>query len=79
MKTCYFCKGRVSATSVEFDGKWGTKRVILTDVPVEVCQQCGECYFSPDVSRRMEELATLDDVPDETFVQVPVRSFRSVA
>jgi len=76
MKACYFCKGKVKEKAVEFDGKWGTRRVILTDVPAEVCTQCGECYFTPEVSRKMEELATLDRLPDEHFVQVPVRSFR---
>lgn len=79
MKTCYFCKGTVTPKTVEFDGKWGTKRVILTDVPAEVCHQCGERYFSPEVSKRLEELATLEKVPDESSVQVPVRSFRVVA
>lgn len=79
MKTCYFCKGRLIEKAVEFDGKWGTRRVIMTDVPAEVCQQCGECYFAPDVSRQMEALALLDPLPDESFVRVPVRSFRIVA
>jgi len=76
MKICYFCKGRVTEKLVEFDGKWGPRRVILTDVPAEVCLQCGERYFSPDVSKRMEEVATLEQAPDERYVQVPVRSFR---
>lgn len=76
MKTCYFCKGRIEEKLVEFDGKWGQKRIIIRDVPAEVCIQCGEQYFSPEVSRRLEELAKLDTVPGERFIEVPVRNYR---
>jgi YgiT-type zinc finger domain-containing protein len=76
MKTCYFCKGRVEDRLVDFDGKWGQKWVIIKDVPAEVCIQCGERYFTPEVSKKMEELAKLDAVPDESFLNVPVRKYR---
>ncbi|MDQ7827221.1 MAG: type II toxin-antitoxin system MqsA family antitoxin [Candidatus Eremiobacteraeota bacterium] len=76
MKKCYFCKGRLEEKRIEFDGRWGQKRVILKDVPAEVCMQCGEQYFSPEVSRTMEELAKMESVPDEVIIEVPVRQYK---
>lgn len=75
MKTCYFCKGKVEPRLVEFDGRWKEHRVIVRDVPAEVCTQCGEQYFTPEVSRRLEELVKQEGHLDEAFVLVPVRPF----
>ncbi len=30
--------------------------MVIEDVPAEVCQQCGEKYFSPEVYKTMENL-----------------------
>ena len=46
MKTCYFCKGEVVKKKIQHVHQWGEKIVLFEDVPAEVCQQCGEIYFS---------------------------------
>ncbi len=75
MKTSYFCKGKVEPRLVEFDGRWKDSRVIIQGVPAEVCTQCGEQYFAPEVSRRLEEIAKQASHLDEPFVLVPVRAY----
>jgi YgiT-type zinc finger domain-containing protein len=77
VKACCFYKGPVEERLVEFDGKWGRKRVIISNVPAEVCLQCGEQYFTPEVSGRLEELAKQEKVPEERFVEVPMREYRA--
>lgn len=46
---CVMCKGRTSPAvrpqTVERDGR----RAVVDDVPVEVCDACGEVYIDDDV------------------------------
>ncbi len=57
MIRCYFCKGGVVEKRIRVDFRWGDELVVIEDVPAEVCQQCGEKYFSPEVYKTMENLA----------------------
>jgi len=57
MLSCYFCKGKIEERRVRVDFRWGDDLVVIEDVPAEVCQQCGEKYFSPEVYKAMENLA----------------------
>ena len=63
MKRCYFCKGRIVEQKVRVDFRWGDELVVIEDVPGEVCQQCGEKYFSPEVYKAMENLAKAKEKP----------------
>ena len=51
----------------------GDKLVIFDDTPAEVCSQCGETYFSPEVLEMMDK-ATLDGTPPDRELAVPVFS-----
>lgn len=75
MKTCVFCKGKVVLQKVTFDARVGEHLIIIKDVPAEVCLQCGERYFSPDVSRQIDDLMKAQPQAGETMIQVPVRTF----
>jgi len=56
MDTCVICKtGNVRPASVEAEVKVGTDR-ILVPVEAEVCQQCGEGYYSAEVVRHLEKV-----------------------
>jgi len=74
MKTCYFCQGKLLCKKINHVHTWGDKIFLFEDVPAEVCTQCGETYFSPDVLDRMDEVATSDMMPKAT-VSVPIFSF----
>ncbi|KAF5426249.1 hypothetical protein C5S39_15135 [Candidatus Methanophagaceae archaeon] len=56
MIRCYFCRGKVIEKRVGVDFRWGDELMVIEDVPAEVCQQCGEKYFSPEVYKTMENL-----------------------
>lgn len=57
MDRCFYCKGALEEKSANFDFRWGENLVLFENVPALVCQQCGEKYFSAEVSHRMKELA----------------------
>ena len=50
--------------------------IVLEDVPAEVCDTCGEKYFTPDVSRKIELKVSeiLTDGKAERQMSVPVAS-----
>ena len=53
---CVICKtGEVKPTSVEAEVKVGSDRLLVL-VDAEVCQQCGEAYYSADVVRQLEKV-----------------------
>jgi YgiT-type zinc finger domain-containing protein len=55
---------------VTVDFRWGKRLVIIEDVPVKVCNECGERYYSSTVSRKMEEMAMRQKV--DKYVEVPL-------
>jgi YgiT-type zinc finger domain-containing protein len=73
MEKCYFCKGRVIKETITHLHTWKDKFFLFEDVPAEVCQQCGETYFSPEALEAMDKIATSDMRP-KTTVTVPVFS-----
>ena len=73
MKTCYFCKGEVVQKRIQHVHQWGEKIIIFEDVPAEVCQQCGETYFSPEVLEKMDEVTLGEEKPKAT-ISVPIFS-----
>src|SRR5207253_7470898 len=52
---------------------WEGKIFLFEDVPADVCQQCGEIYFSPDILEVMDKIVT-SDIEPKTKVAVPVFS-----
>jgi YgiT-type zinc finger domain-containing protein len=78
MDQCYFCKGRIIHKTITHMHTWQEKFFLFEDVPAEVCQQCGETYFRPDVLEAMDAIVTRDVEP-KTQVVVPVFSISSPA
>lgn len=53
---CVICKtGDVKPSSVEAEIKVGCDRLVVP-VEAEVCQQCGEAYYSAQVVRHLEKV-----------------------
>ncbi len=53
---CVICKtGEVKPASVQAEIKVGSDR-LLVPVEAEVCQQCGEEYYSSEVVRNLERV-----------------------
>ena len=78
MTMCYFCKGKVVEKKIRHVHHWGNELIIFDDVPAEVCQQCGEVYFSPEVLERMDN-AVLAAIKPKRVVCIPVFSLPEAA
>jgi YgiT-type zinc finger domain-containing protein len=75
---CSFCGGAVKEKRVTVDFRWGDDLIIIKDVPAGVCEQCGEKYFTAEVSKVLEKLATSKEKPTSQ-ISVPIMKFRKVA
>jgi len=64
----------VHQVAVDQDGKM----LIFEDVPADVCQQCGETYFRPNVFEIMDTIV-ISDMEPKTKVAVPVFSMADTA
>jgi YgiT-type zinc finger domain-containing protein len=81
---CVFCGGEVEGRSVTFTYHEGDKCLLVENVPAEVCRQCGEETYAPDVADELLRLArglaqgfARDKFRPVRTVEVPVFSFRS--
>lgn len=53
---CSFCKGTLQKGKTEFTIKSGNSIVSVKNVPAFICDNCGEAYYKPDVSRKMDKV-----------------------
>ena len=71
METCYFCKkGILEDKKVTVDFRWGNKLTVIEEVPAKVCNECGEKYYSAEVSREMEKIAA--EAKGAKVIKVPL-------
>ncbi len=71
---CYFCGGEVVEKSIELEFRWEGQLYILEEVPVGICQQCGEKYFTAEVSEAIDEAIKSGEV--KRMVNVPVKELK---
>ena len=75
MNKCYSCKGKTEIKNVDVDFRWGEKLFVVKNVPVEVCNQCGERYYSAEVSNKIDDLVKkqeLSKIRPQQIIEVPV-------
>lgn len=80
---CKVCGGKMekeilSSISRTYSDEGKDYHVIITEVPVEVCDQCGETVYTPDVFDRLLSIAQKvknSKVPRKT-IEVPVFSLK---
>lgn len=80
MNKCYFCKGKTKIKNVDVDFRWGDKLFVVKNVPVEVCNQCGERYYSARVSKKLDNLVKkqkLLKVRPQQVIEVPVFNWQN--
>jgi YgiT-type zinc finger domain-containing protein len=51
-----FCKGKLIKGSHEFVVKVGETMLAIKDVDAFICQECGEAYYTPETSRRIDKI-----------------------
>jgi YgiT-type zinc finger domain-containing protein len=72
---CYFCKGKTKIKDINVDFRWGDKLFVVKNVPAEVCAQCGERYYSAEVSKKLDNLVRkqeLSKIRPQQVIEVPV-------
>lgn len=77
---CYFCRvGKLEERQVTLTVQKAGRLMVLEDVPAEVCDSCGEQYFSPEVSRKIEMKVSeiLETGKADREMTVPVASVSS--
>lgn len=53
---CVFCKGDLKPSTTTYTVNINGNIIIIKNVPCEECQQCGEQYFTTNVTRHIENL-----------------------
>ncbi len=78
MFKCYFCKGKTEIRNVDVDFRWGEKLFVVKNVPVEVCTQCTERYYSAKVSKKLDDLVKKahSTIKPEQTIKVPVLNWQ---
>jgi YgiT-type zinc finger domain-containing protein len=75
---CIFCGGRIKEKKVTFVYDYGNDYFLIENVPAEVCVQCGEKSYSPEVTDDLICLAKKKFKPDRTL-QVPIFDYSNQA
>lgn len=71
---CYYCGGEVLEREVGLDFRWEGRLLIIERVPVGVCQQCGEKFFTTAVTEELDRLVKSAKI--DRAVEVPVKIFQ---
>ncbi|OGY22759.1 MAG: hypothetical protein A2172_05315 [Candidatus Woykebacteria bacterium RBG_13_40_15] len=74
MRECYFCKGTTQIKNIDVDFRWEGELHVIKDVPVEICNQCGERYYSAEVSKKIDKLVQSNEKPEQVL-KVPVLNY----
>jgi len=53
---CSFCKGKLNEGKTEFVARVGEEVIVIKDVPAYICENCGEAYFTPEISRKIDKI-----------------------
>jgi len=69
---CTFCKGKLTRGTTEFIARSAGEVVVIRDVPAWICEQCGEAYYTPEISRKID--AVMRDVSRKKLAVRPVHA-----
>ncbi len=72
------CGAQIQRTTITYTQQIGETVSLVTDVPAEVCSQCGETYLSPETVDTLQTLLHTRKTSVKTLT-VPVYHFSSAA
>jgi len=64
---CYFCGGEVVEAVIEHEYRWKGQLYIIEGVPVGICPQCGEKYFTAPVSEAIDRIVEAKEISQRVF------------
>ncbi len=67
---CSLCKGTIREGTTEFIARAGDEVVVIRDVPAYVCEECGEAWYTAEVSRKID--AVMRDAHDRKLCAYPL-------
>ena len=70
---CDLCGGRTIQSTASMQLWHDKELIIVSDVPSETCQQCGQSHVSKEISRHIEEafLNNYDQYQPQRYLRVP--------
>lgn len=68
---CEYCSGDIQPKKVTVNHSYKGKLVIIKDVPVGVCQECGQRYYAATTLEKLDTMAQNSDAAPER-ISVPV-------
>lgn len=68
---CEYCSGNIHPKKVTVNYSDKDKLVIIKDVPVGVCQECGQRYYAAAILEKLDAMAQNSDSAQER-ISVPV-------
>ena len=75
---CVFCGGKLETRCVNFTYEQSGRYLVVENVPAEVCAQCGEKVYSPEVTESLLCFARQEFEPVKV-ITVPVFDFAQCA
>ena len=73
---CYFGGGEIVERVIELEYRRKGRLYIIERVPVGICQQCGEKYFTALVSEAIDRIVEAKEI--KRTVSIPVKEFKPV-
>ena len=75
---CAFCGGKLRKATVTFSYEQDEAYILVEHVPAEVCPQCGEKLYTPEVTEALLQIAKQPFKPAK-IMHVPVYDFTEKA
>ncbi len=75
---CDICSGVGTPALISYTVFYEGKRVVVENVPADVCQQCGEQYFEPETVRMLQKVVWSKRKPKRT-IKTPVYDLSMLA
>lgn len=73
---CEYCSGEIRPKKVTVNHSYEDRLVIIKDVPVGVCQECGQRYYAAATLDQLDTMAQNSDAAPER-ISVPVMVMNS--
>ncbi len=71
---CEYCDGAIKPKKVTVEHWYDGKLVIIKDVPVGICKECGERYYEAATLEQLDIIAQESESAQER-ISVPVMAF----
>jgi len=53
---CSLCKGNINKGKTDLTLKKENVIISVKEIPAFICENCGEAYFTPEVSRKLDDV-----------------------